>query len=163
MEREFKPFSKAFKSHCSFVMTAHVICSKIDPERPATLSKKILTDILRGQLRYTGLIVSDDMEMKAVTDHFGVEDAPRLAIEAGCDLLIYRTEAAARVAYGACLKALDSGKLSTETVLAAAARILALKKELFQHYKPVNVAGISDKIGTAESLAVVGKLNAGPI
>ena len=46
MEREFKPFAKAFKSHCALTMTAHVICTKIDPERPATLSKKILTDIL---------------------------------------------------------------------------------------------------------------------
>jgi beta-N-acetylhexosaminidase len=161
LEREFKPFSKAFKSHCTFVMTAHVICSKIDPERPATLSRKILTDILRNQLRYTGLIVSDDMEMKAVTDHFGAEDAPRLAIEAGCDLLIYRTEAAARVAYSACLKALDTGRLAHETVLAAAARILALKKELFPHYKPVNVAGISDKLATAENLAVLARIGAG--
>lgn len=159
MEREFKPFAKAFKSHCALTMTAHIVCTKIDPERPATLSKTILTDILRKQLRYTGLIVSDDLEMKAITDHFGAEDAPRLAIQAGCDLLIYRSEAAARLAYQACLKALETGKLEAETVLAAENRIRALKKETLTPYKAVNISALSEKIGTPENLALIEKLS----
>jgi beta-N-acetylhexosaminidase len=158
MEREFKPFTKAFRSHCVFVMTAHVICTKIDPDRPATLSSKVLTDILRKQLRYTGLIVSDDMEMKAITDHFGVEESPCLAIEAGCDLLIYRSEAAGRKAYASVLKALESGKLSPEIVLAAEKRIRAVKKEVLLPYTPISVADISQKTGTAANLEIVQKV-----
>jgi len=158
MEREFKPFTKAFRSHCVFVMTAHVICTKIDPDRPATLSSKVLTDILRKQLRYTGLIVSDDMEMKAITDHFGVEESPVLAIEAGCDLLIYRSEAAGRKAYASVLKALESGKLSPEIVLTAEKRIREIKKEVLLPYTPVSVADISQKTGTAANLEIVQKV-----
>jgi beta-N-acetylhexosaminidase len=158
LEREFKPFIKAFKSHCSMVMTAHMICSKLDPKRPATLSRKILTEILREQLRYSGLIISDDLEMKAITDHFGPEDAPRLALEAGCDLLIYRTEAASRQAYAALTRALDEGKLDPEIVLTSAKRVKDLKKETLLPYHPVNIAELPQKIGTPEHLALVAKV-----
>jgi beta-N-acetylhexosaminidase len=158
LEREFKPFTKAFRSHCAYVMTAHVICTKIDPDRPATLSSKILTDILRKQLRYTGVIISDDMEMKAITDNFGVEESPRLAIEAGCDLLVYRSEAAGRKAYASVLKALESGKLAPEIILNAEKRIRAVKKETLLPYTPVSVADISSKIGTPAHLEVVQKV-----
>ena len=161
-EREFKPFLKAFKSHCSLVMTAHVICTKLDPERPATLSHAILTDLLRKGLRYTGLIISDDLEMKAISDHFGAEDAPRLAIEAGCDLLIYRTEAAAKAAHAAVTQALESGKLKPEIVLEADARIRTLKKEVLGAYHPVNITELSKKIGTPENLAVIQKIPENP-
>ena len=57
-------------------MTAHIVINQIDPGIPATLSRKIVTDILRKQLRYERIIISDDLEMKAITDHFGAEDAP---------------------------------------------------------------------------------------
>ena len=93
--------------------------------------------------------------MKAITDHFGAEDAPRLAIQAGCDLLIYRSEAAARLAYQACIQALESGKLEAETVLAAENRIRALKKETLTPYKAVNISALSEKIGTPENLALI--------
>ena len=136
------------------VMTAHVICSQIDPDRPATLSSKILRGILRGQLRYTRLILSDDMEMKAIADHFGVDDAPRMAIEAGCDILLYRTEAATRHAYAALTKALDEGKLSPDLVLEAAGRNEALKREVLMPYYPASVAEVGTKVGTPENLAL---------
>lgn len=155
LEREFKPFIRAFKSHCKWVMTAHVLCPKLDAEFPATLSKKILQEILRGQMRYTGLIISDDLEMKAITDHFGAEEAPRLALEAGCDLLIYRTEAAGRHAYEALIQALDNGKLSPEIILAAAERSRALKKEVLLPYHPVEITKVSQVVGIVEHAALV--------
>jgi beta-N-acetylhexosaminidase len=157
MQRELKPFMKAFRSHCAMVMTAHIICTKIDPERPATLSVKILGDVLRKQLRYTGLIISDDMEMKSITDHFGVDDAPRLALEAGCDILIYRSEAAGRKAHSALSRDLESGKLDPEIVLAAEKRIKALKREALLPYHPVVIAELADKLATPENLEFVKK------
>lgn len=135
--REFKPFTKGFKAGCRWVMTAHVINLNLDPEKPATLSRPTLQGILRDELRYTGLIVSDDMEMKAIADHFGVDEAPRLAIEAGCDLLIYRSEAATRHAYAALSKALDEGRLDPDRVIQAAELSMSLKEEDLLPYEVV--------------------------
>ena len=137
-EREFRPFTKAFKSGCRFVMTAHIVNPNLDPKYPATLSKNVLTGLLRDEMRYTGLIVSDDLEMKAVTDHFGLEEVPRLAVEAGCDLLIYRSEAAARHAYTSLLKALEDGRLDPERVLESADLSMDLKREFLVPYGPLD-------------------------
>ncbi len=156
--REFKPFLKAFKSKCSMVMTAHILNPKLDPKLPATLSKFILQDILRKQLRFEKVIISDDLEMKAITDHFGAEDAPRMALEAGCDMLIYRSENAARSAYEALAKALEKGTLSAETVLQAAKRIKELKNECLPPYKPVPISEVGKQIGIPEHLAIVQKI-----
>ena len=157
-ERELKPFVRAFKSKCSMVMTAHIVNPKIDPDRPATLSSKTLQEILRKELRFSKVIFSDDMEMKAIADHFGADDAPWMAIEAGCDILIYRGETAGRRAFEALNKALDSGKLNPETVLQAAARSRALKTEALLPFEPASVQDISRKVGIPEHLALVEKI-----
>lgn len=157
-EREFKPFIKAFKSRCSMVMTAHIINPKIDPKFPATLSKIVIQDILRKDLRFTKLVISDDMEMKAITDHFGPEDAPRLALDAGCDLLIYRSENATQLAYEALIKALEKGKLLPEVVLLAAQRSQLIKKEVLLPYTPIAIANIRDQIGQPAYAEVMRKI-----
>jgi beta-N-acetylhexosaminidase len=159
-EREFKPFIKAMKSRCSWIMTAHIVVPSVDPERPATLSPRFLQDILREELRYQQLIVSDDMEMKAIADHFGVDDAPVLAIEAGCDLLIYRSEAGTRRAYQALENALKEGRLSPQRVLDSAARSRALKAEVLMPYEPVVVTDVSSRIGLPEHQALVDRIPA---
>ncbi len=142
-QRELLPFIKAFKSKCGMVMTAHIIVSKVDPKVPATLSATILQGILRKKLKFTKVIVSDDMEMKAITSHFGAEDAPRMAVQAGCDLLIYRTEQAARIGYEALRKAIENETLSSDRVLEAAQRCQSLKREILLPYQPTVVADLS--------------------
>ncbi len=149
-EREFRPFIKAFKSGCRWVMTAHLMNPNLDPKYPATLSKNVLTDILREEMRYTGLIVSDDLEMKAITDHFGVEEAPRLAIEAGCDLLIYRSEAATRHAYTSLAKALEEGRLDPIRVIESAEMSMEMKRATLLPYSPVDSKTAESKTGQAE-------------
>ncbi len=157
-DREFKPFIKAFKSKCSMVMTAHILNPKIDPQFPGTLSKIVIQDILRKQLRYDRLILTDDMEMKAITDHFGVNDAPVMALEAGCDLLTYRSQAAAENAYEACYKAIESGKLAAEKVLTAERRIKTLKKNFLENYQPIVVSEVGKYIGTPKNQEIVDKI-----
>jgi beta-N-acetylhexosaminidase len=137
-ERELKPFVKCFKSRCNFVMTAHVIYEKIDPQVPATFSSKILREILRKEIRYSKIIISDDLEMEAITKHWGAEEAPRLALQAGCDLLIYRTEKAARHAYMSLRKALESDQLDPKIVLEAAERSREIKNSELLPYSPVD-------------------------
>jgi len=156
-EREFRPFTKGLKSGCQFVMSAHILFPELDPEFPATLSKKILRTLLREELRFKHLIVSDDMEMQAITDHYGAADAPRLALEAGCDLLIYRSEAAARLAYSSLETALEQGKLSPEIVLTAAERSRSIKKQTFPHYRDTVISEVMKDIGTEEHAQIVAK------
>ena len=153
--RELKPFIKAFKSGCNMVMTAHILNPKLDPEKPATLSPRVLQEILRKELRYNHIIISDDMEMKAITDHYGKDLAPRMAIEAGCDMLIYRSELAGRQAYEALMRDLESGKLAPEIVEAAAERSRSLKKTALLPYDPIRIADLGSKIGRPESLALM--------
>ncbi len=162
VDREFRPFTRAFKSRCSMVMTAHILFPGIDPDYPATLSKKILQGILRDELRYSRIIISDDMEMGAITDHYGAEDAPRLAVEAGCDLLIYRSEAAARKAHAALTEALENRTLAPEVVLGAANRSRSLKRDVLGSYRSPVIAEVGRHVGTAENQAVVDQVRPRP-
>lgn len=157
-EREFRPFLKAIRSKCSLVKTGHLVYTKIDPKMPATFSSIFLKDILRNQLRYTKVIVSDDLEMKSITDHFSPEEAPRLALQAGCDLLIYRTEAGARAAYESLIRDLESGALDPEVILEAENRVRTLKRDVFTSYSPVAISELAKEIGTPEHLAIVQKI-----
>jgi beta-N-acetylhexosaminidase len=153
-DREWRPFLKAMKSGCNFLMSAHIVCKQIDPEVPATLSKKIMTDLLRGELRYTGVILSDDMEMKAIADPFGAKDAPVRAINAGCDGLLYRSEEAARIAFEGLCEGLESGALDPARVIASAERLRALKRAALPVWKPVVIADLGNRIGTEASAEV---------
>ena len=84
---ELRPFELA-ASAASTLMTAHIVFPALDPARPATLSRVLLEERLRGRLGYRGVVFSDDLEMKAISDHYGVGEAACLAIEAGCDALL---------------------------------------------------------------------------
>ena len=79
------PFRAVIEARVAAIMTAHILLPALDEARPATLSKRILTDILRTELKYNGVILSDDLEMKAVGEVYGVPRAAVLAVEAGCD------------------------------------------------------------------------------
>ena len=84
-EVEFLPFRAAIEAGVATIMTAHVLMPAIDEERPATLSKQIVTGLLREELGYPGVILSDWLGMKAVAERYSVPSAAVLAIEAGCD------------------------------------------------------------------------------
>lgn len=156
--REFKPFLKGIKAKCPFVMSAHVVMKKIDPSVPATLSPKIITGILREKLGFDGLIITDDMEMKAISDHFGIKDAPRLALEAGCNLIIYRSEASTRLAYDALAEAIETGKLDPKFVIDSATRSRKLKKETLLPYKAIEVLEIMQKLCRPELAALIAEV-----
>jgi beta-N-acetylhexosaminidase len=84
---ELAPFV-ALKGVVGSMMTAHVVFSALDPERPATLSSKVVTDLLRREIGYAGLVFSDDLEMRAIADRQPAEEAAVEAIAAGCDVLL---------------------------------------------------------------------------
>ena len=86
---ELAPFAAACRNQMESLMTAHVAYPALDPKLPATLSEAIVTGLLRQQLGYDGVVFSDDMEMKAISDRHTVEEAAALAVRAGVDILLY--------------------------------------------------------------------------
>lgn len=84
---ELAPF-RAARGQLPAIMTAHVVFESLRSGTPATLAREVVTDLLRGELAYDGLIISDDLEMQAIAAHYGIEQAACLAIEAGCDTLL---------------------------------------------------------------------------
>jgi beta-N-acetylhexosaminidase len=85
---EAVPFREAIRAGVAFIMTAHILVPSLDQERPATLSRRIVYDLLRDELDFGGVILSDDLEMKAIAATFAVPEAAVLAIAAGCDGLL---------------------------------------------------------------------------
>lgn len=123
-EVELVPFAAAMRGGIASVMTAHVLFPSLDPSHPATLSERIITPLVRGELGYDGVVVSDDLEMKAVADHYGIEDSAVRAIRAGCDqLLICHQPALVAQAHRAIVQAVEKGTLSRERVAEAADRV----------------------------------------
>jgi beta-N-acetylhexosaminidase len=95
---ELPPFAHVCKNGVEALMTAHVRYSALDPNLPATLSEPIITGLLRHQMGYAGVVFSDDLEMKAVSDHFTAEEAAARAVLAGVDVLLFCHELAKAVA-----------------------------------------------------------------
>jgi beta-N-acetylhexosaminidase len=87
-EVEFAPFRAAIAAGVATIMTAHVFVPSLDETRPATLSPIIVRDILRRELKFEGVIVSDDLEMKAIAATYAIPDAAVQAIAAGCDAFL---------------------------------------------------------------------------
>jgi beta-N-acetylhexosaminidase len=86
--RELLPFRRAAAAGLPALMSAHVVYPALDPDLPATLSRKILTGLLRRRLRYRGLLFSDALEMKALSDRWGMGETALGAVRAGCDALL---------------------------------------------------------------------------
>jgi beta-N-acetylhexosaminidase len=82
---EAVPFREAIRAQVAFIMTAHVLVPSLDAERPATLSPRVVQAILRDELGFPGVILSDDLEMKAIAASYAVPDAAVQALAAGCD------------------------------------------------------------------------------
>lgn len=114
------------------VMVAHVINGQIDPDRPASLSALTIDGLLRDDIGFDGVVVSDDLQMGAITQQWGFEDALRLAVQAGADLLTYGNNLdtfdadVGRRAYDALLGHVRSGAISEDRVAASYRRIAAL-------------------------------------
>ena len=87
-EVELVPFRAAVASHVAMIMTAHVLYPALDEGRPATLSRHVVTEMLRQELGFPGLIATDDLSMQAITGEWSIEEASVAAIAAGCDSLL---------------------------------------------------------------------------
>ncbi|GAA2592221.1 glycoside hydrolase family 3 protein [Dactylosporangium fulvum] len=127
---ELVPFRAAIDAGVMAVMSAHLRVPAIDPDLPATLSRRIMTDLLRGELGFDGLIVTDGIEMRAVSDRFGIARATVMAIAAGADAVCvggdHADEETATMLRDAVVEAVRAGELSEERLADAAARVARL-------------------------------------
>ncbi len=149
--RELVPFARAIDCGLETIMTAHVLYRSIDPDYPATLSSKIVQGILREELRFNGVVFSDDLEMKAVEDHFGIEDSSILALQAGVDLLlICHDPAKQEKAIEAVLRAVEAGKIPRSRIEESAGRLLDLKKRRLSPPPSIDLTGLEKGAGWPE-------------
>ena len=138
---EFPPFRRAAAQNIASMMTAHVLYRALDPELPATLSPNIITNFLRKELQYDGVVLTDDLEMHAIIDHYGIEDAAVRALLAGCDvLLICKDRDREIAAFKAVEQAIEAGTISPERLDQSVARIARLKDRFVTPYRPVTVS-----------------------
>ncbi|MET9562671.1 glycoside hydrolase family 3 protein [Streptomyces tauricus] len=128
--RELAPFRAAIAAGSRAVMSAHILVPALDPAHPATLSRRVLTGLLREELGFDGLIVTDGMEMQAISATYGIERGSVLAIAAGADAIcvgggLADEETVLRLR-DALVTAVRSGELPEERLADAAARVRAL-------------------------------------
>ncbi|MGB6371219.1 MAG: beta-N-acetylhexosaminidase [Atribacterota bacterium] len=129
---EFYPFVQAIQAGVDSIMTAHVCFSSIEPKKgiPATLSYNVLTNLLRKELGYTGIIITDCMEMKAIADGFGISEGAIMSIKAGSDIvLVSHSINKQKQAIEMVVEAVRKGEISEERINQSVLRILQLKKK----------------------------------
>ena len=128
--RDLTPFRAAIAAGSRAVMSAHILVPALDPDRPATLSPRALTGLLRGELGYDGLIVTDGMEMKAIASTYGIERGSVLAVAAGADAICVggglADDETVRRLRDALVAAVRSGELPEERLADAARRVREL-------------------------------------
>jgi beta-N-acetylhexosaminidase len=147
-DMELRPFRHAIDNELATIMTAHVSYPKIDPQFPATLSYIILTDLLRDQLHFKGVIVTDDLEMCAIIDHYGIEEASLMAFQAGADILLICKERERQVAaMEAIYRAAKDGTISETRLDASLRRIARLKERFLTPYVPADPVAVKSIVG----------------
>ncbi|MFD5271330.1 glycoside hydrolase family 3 protein [Streptomyces sp. NPDC058335] len=150
-ERELAPFRAAIAAGSRAVMSAHILVPALDPDRPATLSRRILTELLRGELGYDGLIVTDGMEMQAIAGTYGIERGSVLAIAAGADAICVggglADDETVRRLRDALVAAVRVGDLPEERLADAAERVRALARWTASAAASADRAGARTDIG----------------
>jgi beta-N-acetylhexosaminidase len=151
------PFADAITAAPDAIMTAHIIVEVVDPDLPATLSRKVLTGLLREEMGYEGVIVTDSLDMAGVREFWGDDRVPVLALQAGADVLL--NPPAMDVAYDAVLEAVRSGELRVKRINESVRRILRMKLDrgVF-HDAFTSSAAVDSTVGIPDHLAVADEI-----
>lgn len=144
---EWVPFERMIKNGVESIMTAHILNPHLDPELPATLSKKTI-QFLRNDLRFNRMLITDDLEMKAISDHFSIEDATRKAVDADTDIiLICNTYEKQVAAIETVLRGVLEIKIPVKRIEDSSERITKVRNRYFVPFEPVDVSKISEIVG----------------
>lgn len=147
-EIELVPFKKVFRARLDMVMTAHIRYPQIDPENPATMSEIFIKKILREELRFKNVVITDDLGMGALANNYSVEEIPVKILNAGCDILLYCNKfEEPQIALDSIQKALKDGKLTAKQIDESYTRVMACKKEGLVEPDPMPFEKASEIIG----------------
>jgi len=148
---ELAPFRAAIADGVDAVMTAHLSVPALDPvDQPATVSSKIVSGVLRTELNFHGIIVTDAMDMQGLTSLFNTAEASVRAIEAGTDVLLMPGRA--EEAINGVLAAVESGRIKRQRIDESVAKVLQAKVELgLSRKRIVNLEGIAETVDTPEA------------
>lgn len=153
-EREMIPFIKASKSRVEFMMMAHLLVDALDEKLPTSLSPKAY-EFLRSETKFSKVVITDDMEMKAIADRYSTEEAALMALNAGTDMLLYRTMENAQKAIAAVREASKKRLMKKEILLEKLHRVEKCKKEAFPSYQPIYIPKITDSFNTQEAKSLL--------
>lgn len=135
--RDLIPFRKAVNNQIEMIMTAHVLFPKLDPEKPATMSSPILDNLLRKAMGFDGLIITDDLDMGAVSKSYSTDTCVVESFNAGADiLLICNSQAKALEAMASLQRACRGGRIDSHQVSVSINRIESLKKKFAESFRP---------------------------
>jgi beta-N-acetylhexosaminidase len=159
---ELVPFRAAVAAGVASMMTAHILIPALDDERPATLSPAIVDGLLKQELGYQGLVLSDDLEMKAISARYGVPEATVAAIAAGCDavLMCGVSQDVQVAALEAVIRAVETGTLPLRRLEDAMARHRRVKERFLAPARPRPLAGpaLRAALGRDEHQAVAAEM-----
>ena len=149
-QTEWLPFERVIKGGVETVMTAHILNPNLDPELPATLSKKTL-DYLRGPLRFSRVIVTDDLEMKGISDHYSIEEATLKALDAGVDIiLICETLEKQILAIEKVLRGVLDIKIPVTRIEESSERITKVRNRYIMPFIPADPQTVTQVVGCEE-------------
>lgn len=155
-ERELRPFQYAIDHGLQAMMTAHVHYPALDSTNPATLSSAILSGLLRQQMGFSGIILSDDLEMRAILDHSSIREAAVRSLQAGVDvLLVCKTCTLETDAIEAIRRAIEVHDLNPARLRASLARIHSVKQRFAFPHQPIEYASIPDTVGISSHQEVL--------
>lgn len=158
---EFVPFRAAIGAGVPAILVAHLRCPALDPDAPSSLSSVVITDVLRGELGFDGVIVSDDLEMGAITEHHGIGEAAVRFVEAGGDLaLVCRSADAQRETIVALESAVRCGRLTHQRIQATFARLSGLRSRKPPQEVCISAETVRAITSAPEREALVTKLHA---
>ncbi len=151
---ELVPFRAAVAADVSAIMTAHVVFPAIEPTGlPATLSSRVLTELIREELNFSGMVVTDSMEMQAITEKFGTAPGAQMAVQAGADqVLVSHHQDQQQGAYQALLQGLAHGQIAQARIKDALYRVREAKDRLSQANLQITEAQRKEAWTLAETL-----------
>ncbi|GJL52852.1 MAG: glycoside hydrolase family 3 [Nitrospirales bacterium] len=147
---ELHPFRSAITHGLMTMMSAHIHFPALDDTVPATLSHKVMTTLLRDEIGFSGVMLSDDLEMNAIAEHMSMGEAAVRSIQAGIDLiLICHQQTRQAEAIEAVEEAIQKGTISESRLDMSLARISALKQRFLASYTPVDYHSIAQVVGSS--------------
>jgi len=157
---EIRPFKRAIAARVATIMMAHVLYPELDAEYPASISKPVVDGILRRELKYDGVVLTDDLEMKAVADRWTPDRSSVMALQAGCDIVpVCQSHDAQVTAIEGAVRAVEAGEVAFRAMDDALARVRRVKERYLLPYRDPDPRRARATAGKPEFMALAQEIS----